>query len=172
MLASSGQDGTVRVWSPDRVDPITTLWGSDIVPTSSFKPVSLLVALGDGRFASGAYDGAVRVWSPDQPYPVAILRGHEPDSQGHKRITALVSLPDGRLASAGEDGTIRLWVLDPKRLLHLASTRAGRNLSANEWRLYFGENPYRRTFPEWPLGDGVEKAVMEGRLRLFEEATP
>ena len=76
------------------------------------------------------------------------------------------------MVSGGADGKIRIWDLDPIRMLAEASSKAGRNLSADEWRLYFGDKPFRRTFPEWPVGDGVEKAVKEGRMRLLEEVSP
>jgi WD40 repeat protein len=89
----------------------------------------------------------VRVWSLDRAEPLAVLRGHE------GWVRSLVMLGPERLASAGEDGTVRVWEVDPIRLLADAARRSGRNLSSDEWRLYFGERPYRRTFPEWPPGE-------------------
>jgi hypothetical protein len=128
--------------------------------------VTAIVAMRNGRFATGHRDGTVRVWSPEKPEPLATLRGHEGVTGYSKEVTALVALGDGRLASGGAEGTICVWELDYDRLLDLASRHAGRNMNAQGWQLYFGGRPYRRTFPAWPPGPGVEGAVQRGRVRL------
>ena len=46
------------------------------------------------------------------------------------------------------DNTARLWRLQVKDLIDSAHSIVGRNFIANEWKLYFHEEPYRKTFPD------------------------
>jgi hypothetical protein len=55
------------------------------------------------------------------------------------------------LASAGGDESIILWNLDVESWIELACQRAGRNLTAAEWKQYFPDGPYRATCSQWPL---------------------
>ena len=52
----------------------------------------------------------------------------------------------------------RVWDLDVDRLITLAEQVTGRNLSQKEWEQFFGQEPYRRTFPGLPDGEGVAGA--------------
>src|SRR5271166_168301 len=45
-----------------------------------------------------------------------------------------------------DDKTARLWLLQMKDLMNLARITVGRNFSADEWRLYFPGEKYRKTF--------------------------
>ncbi|MBY8881201.1 nSTAND1 domain-containing NTPase [Actinacidiphila acidipaludis] len=112
LMATAGQDDTVRLWSVAGATPAVPL-GHPIHAHSggvmwlSFSP--------DGRTLAGAgRDHTVRLWNLRDPkHPVA-----EPALRGHTGIVFSVSFgPDGRtLASAGDDGTVRLWDLsDPAR---------------------------------------------------------
>jgi WD40 repeat protein len=72
-----------------------------ILPVGS--QVNALVALPDGRLASGCSDGTIRLWDPASGSCSAVFEGH----QGGVR--ALAVLGDGRLASGSNDMTIRIW---------------------------------------------------------------
>ena len=59
LLASGGDDGTVRLWDPDTGEPVGgPLTGhSDGVSAVAFRP--------DGKaLASGGWDDSVRLWRP------------------------------------------------------------------------------------------------------------
>jgi WD40 repeat protein len=68
-------------------------------------PVRSLVALADGRLASGGEDGDIKIWPRDGVgEPVTLRHGYP--------VLSLLLLADGRLASAGTDGQIKLWPRD------------------------------------------------------------
>jgi len=52
------------------------------------------------------------------------------------------------LANSKPDGSFTLWNLDIDSWRSLACRRAGRNLTQEEWRHFFGEEPYHQTCPE------------------------
>jgi WD40 repeat protein len=68
-------------------------------------------------------------------------------------VHAVAISPDSHWVVTGsEDTTARLWLPQINELINLARVTAGRNLSADEWRLYFPSEPYHKTFPDlsWP----------------------
>jgi WD40 repeat protein len=101
LLASGGDDGTVRLWNPATSQPVSPPIQADAngVTGVAFSP--------DGRLlASAGYDGTVRLWNPATSRPVS------PPIQANARgdVTGVAFSPDGnQLASGGADGTVRLW---------------------------------------------------------------
>jgi hypothetical protein len=54
------------------------------------------------------------------------------------------------MATGSGDGTVFLWDIDFESWKSRACRRANRNLTLEEWRRFFGEEPYRATCPELP----------------------
>jgi hypothetical protein len=52
--------------------------------------------------------------------------------------------------TGGFDCTARLWPFQVEDLIDLARITVGRNFTAEEWKLYFPGEPYRKTFPDLP----------------------
>ena len=99
LVASAGEDNTVRI-----VDPETP----DTIPVFDLHtgPVDVVVELPDGRIASAGRD-AIYVYSVDELGQDALrLNGQR------ARTLSLIGLPGDRLISTGEDGRVRLWDLN------------------------------------------------------------
>jgi WD40 repeat protein len=146
LLASGGDDGTIRLWDPltgtpthhpitghgDRISgPGSAPWGQRMKPSETYwtsgAEVERVVfgTAKDGRFllASAGCDRTVRIWDPLTGAPVGdVLTGHT----GRIWCLAAAHAPDGRLllASGGDDLTVRIW--DP-----LAGTLAGAPLTGH-----------------------------------------
>jgi WD40 repeat protein len=108
VLASAGQDGTIRLWELDREAAVSVGsltghggWVWSLCPIEvTDDPAPLL--------ASGGADATVRIWDPIKEIQVGTpLIGHT----DQVRVVRLTTSADGRtlLVSGSHDGTVRLW---------------------------------------------------------------
>jgi len=102
MLASCGDDGTVRIWESRTGEQRAILRGHH----GRVKAVCAVTVNGQDMLASGGEDGTVRIWDPAMGAQHAVLEA----TPGLVMAVCAVSV-NGRqlLASAGNDATVRLW---------------------------------------------------------------
>ena len=66
-------------------------------------------------------------------------------------VNAVAFSPDGaRVATGSSDGSARVWYADHGQLIEQAVGRLTRNLTSQEWKRYFRDEPYRKTRADLP----------------------
>jgi WD40 repeat protein len=115
-LASTGRDGSVRIW-----DPVTGRQRADL--TGDMSLVNAIAITPDGSWLASA-GGGIRIWDLATGQQRADLTGHDGP------VNAVAITPDGSwLASGGHDRTVRIWDLatgQPRAVLngHIDAVRA------------------------------------------------
>ncbi|WP_137307335.1 trypsin-like peptidase domain-containing protein [Streptomyces lasalocidi] len=118
LLASAGNDGTVRLWNPDTGEAVRVLEAH----AGAVRALCPLPTKQGVLLASAGNDGAVRLWNPDTGDVRRTIEGHI------GWITALCTIEEaGRtlLVSAGNDGTVRLWNPDTGGAVRVMEAHAG-----------------------------------------------
>lgn len=98
VLASSGDDCTIRLWNMIMGESLGVLVEhTHRVRSIAFSPDGCILA-------SGSDDGIVRLWDVQRGQYIKMLQGHM------DRVWSVAFSPDGHtLASGSNDSTIRLW---------------------------------------------------------------
>src|SRR5215203_4352312 len=145
-VATASLDGTARVWEAETGKEVSQMQLTSSVDDVEFSP--------DGRYvATASEDGTARVWEAETGEEVAQVQ--------HERAVRDIKFDsEGKyLATASEDGTTRIWYWRPEDLIEEACSRLRRNLTRDEWRLYMGTEPYRKTCPSLPEGTSRDVRV-------------
>lgn len=104
-IASSGDDGTIRLWNLVGEDILTIAGHQDAALSVAFNPQGTMLA-------SGGADLTMRVWNLDG---TALL---PPFAEHEGSVTSIAFSPDGTtIASGSLDRTIRLWNVAEGRLV-------------------------------------------------------
>jgi WD40 repeat protein len=105
---------------------------------------------------AGSTDGRGYLWELEtaQARSPIILRGH-PVDPGDSLFGLPVTIPAGErwLVTGHADGSARLWPFRLETLLEQARQAVGRNFTSDEWKQYFPNQLYRKTFDALPDAD-------------------
>jgi WD40 repeat protein len=137
-LATTGQDGTARLWDLSGKQIAVFLVGEAKVKSVSFSP--------DGQhLATASEDGTAQLWNLSGKQ-LAQFKGHS------KKLTTVSFSPDGQyLVTAGEDGTARLWNLSGEQLAQFDAHKGA------VWSVSFS-----------PDGQRLATAGEDGKVRLWD----
>jgi DNA-binding SARP family transcriptional activator/WD40 repeat protein len=140
-LVGSDYRGEIREYDPDTREPVATIPGARGFVTG-------LAFSSDGqRLVSSVADGSVLLYDTDAWTRLGAIPVESPGIQeGWLR-------PDGRVVAVNGRLGLAEWTLEPDELGAAACRLAGRNLTTTEWTTYMGDEPYRRTCPDYPAGE-------------------
>ena len=149
MLVTASSDQTAHVWE--------AATGREVVRINQSAPVMAAAFGPDGELlATVSSDNSGRIWEASTGREVARV-SHPVQATAPRTWRSLAFSPDGRwLATAGLDNTARVWEAsaghplpdDPEDLISEACLRIDRNLTAEEWLSYIGDEPYSPTCPD------------------------
>lgn len=123
LIATSSEDGSIRIWSGTTGKPIEEL--------AAKSPVSLLVSGPNRLFVSASDDKHVVVWNSNSSWNLVATIGPPPEnrldlakSQFVNRVLALAFSPDGKLLATGggepsRSGELILWNVDNRSVAHV-----------------------------------------------------
>ncbi len=118
MIASVGDDKTIKLWQYDGTLLTTIQAHSDTIKSVAFSPDSQLIA-------SASKDKTVKLWRRDGRL-ITTLNGHE------NQVNSVTFSPDGlTLVSGSDDQTIRLWTINQTCISPLLQTINGQQSKIN-----------------------------------------
>ncbi|UGQ09077.1 PQQ-binding-like beta-propeller repeat protein [Yinghuangia sp. ASG 101] len=102
LLATAGEDGTLRLWNPNTRQPasapLTAATGGSVNGVAFSPNGSLLATAGE--------DGTLRLWNPNTRQPTS----HQILAAPVGSVEGVAFSPDGNLlATTNNDGTVKLW---------------------------------------------------------------
>ena len=137
------RDSIVRIWDVATWKQVASLQHKDL-GSVSFSPDSQLLATTDDR--------VVRLWKTDTWTEI-----HQLEHDDHVDFADFFGLGTELITSSGR--TVRIWV-DPQDFLRNLCTYLPRNLTLDEWQLYFPGEPYHKTCPQLPQGSTTSLSPM------------
>jgi len=148
LLATGSWTNSVKIWQPVSGQEISHIDHIGIVGAVAFSPNGRLMATGSSR-------NMARIWEVATGREIAHM-----ETGGEVHVVAFS--PDGQyLATGSTNGALQVWLLSPDDLINQACACLTRNLSLEEWRQHFSEEPFSKTCPNLPIHTSFIDAAMD-----------
>lgn len=133
-------DRSVRIWDSKDQREVDRLQLLEIERAANVDSSKTQLAFSkDSRYLALENQGTLRIWD--------MLTRRETERWESQYTTQLAFSPDGKYLLSGDGRTASVWRWGPAAMIAEACDRLGRNLSAEEWRQFLGDEPYRKTCP-------------------------
>ena len=151
-LASTGNDGTVRLWDIAKKENITTL-EMFTATAVAFSPDGKIVASG----ARGAH--RIRLWDVATGENIAVI-------EGTGGVNSIAFSPDGRMLASAGDNTVRLWdVATGETIATLEGhTELVRSVAFSPDGRILASGSRDTTVKLWDVATGETIATLEGHM--------
>jgi WD40 repeat protein/serine/threonine protein kinase len=163
-LVTGSSDRTARVWDLNAEGAAAI---GHVLSGHQGTVTSAAISPDGDWLVTGSFDNTVRLWnlgSADAGQLPRILHGHD------SAVSGVAITPNGRrIVSWGYDRTTRIWAWQWNDLVEIAGT-LGRNLSREEWNMFFGGESYRKTIADRSVPADPETAVdyvVRGKKRTY-----
>lgn len=158
---------TVRIWEvPEKVLPMIKTEPRAILLTHKRNVKKIMYSPDDKFLATIDEDAIVRIW--ELPGGREIARYDAPNNKitryppDNNSVRAIAFSPDSkRLGIAGPDGYVRIVETRTEDVIAQACRQLNRNLTWDEWKQSFGDEPYRRTCEKRSVHASVIEAARE-----------
>ena len=153
LIASGGDDRTIRIWDTHSGELIKILRGHEnSVRSVAFSP-------DDKLLVSTSFDRTIRIWDVDAGKLLQVLRGHQAG------VEKTFFSPDGkRIVSASRDKTVRVWDVITGKNLFILKGHDNEVFSAtySPDGKYILSASYDRTLRLWNANNGELIRVFRG----------
>lgn len=141
-------DRSVRIWDSEDQREIDRLQLLEERAGNVDNSQTQLAFTKDGRYLALENQGIMRIWDMlTRRETERWVTRQETERWVIPYLTQLAFSPDGKYLLSGHGTAALVWRWGPAAIIADACGRLGRNLSAEEWRQYLGEEPYRKTCP-------------------------
>lgn len=148
ILAIGEDSGEITLWdisnprSPMSLGHPLVGHKASVIGLSFNREGTLLASGASDRFL---HENKVRLWDVSNPaapelFDVSLVG------------TTVEFNPAENILASNSDGTVILWDVSLESWKALACKKAGRNFTQTEWQKYLGNEPYRATCPNLPIG--------------------
>jgi protease II len=146
LVTTGSKDVTARLWDLSAKDPSA----NSVVLRSQGEVVHAVTISPDNRWlVTGCGDGTAQLWDLSAKDPSADPEILHSD-KNHSVWKVAISPDNHWLVTVSDNATMRLWLFSVNDLIDSARAIAGRNFTADEWKLYFPGESYHKTFRDLP----------------------
>jgi WD40 repeat protein len=120
LVAASGHEGVVRVWSTDTGAKLLELDHHARTKARVRAVIGIDISSDGSRIATAGADGSARIFDAETGRQLIVVPGRHCDRRRQCRVNRAVFSPDGtRIATTGQDATVRIFDTSSGRQLRV-----------------------------------------------------